>query len=358
MENRKKVFVGMSGGVDSSVAALLLRDLGYDVVGVYLKSWDGLPTKKGVQFRDQCTWKKDRQDALRVAAKLKIPFITYDFTKEYYDEVIGDFFREFEAGRTPNPDILCNREIKFKKFLEAALKDGADYIATGHYLTLKYESGGYKLYEARDGTKDQSYFLWTLQQEQLKHCLFPLRNFLKSEVRDMAAKAGLATATKKDSQGICFVGQVSVQEFLEARIPVREGAVVTSSNQTVGTHKGASFYTIGQRHGLGIASGLPYYVSGKNVKKNIVYVAEGNSDEALYKKALILENVSWVNEPPIPGKRYTGKLRYRQVSQPLTLSIKNEVWCAEFDEPQRAVTPGQSLVVYDNGEMIGGGIIQ
>lgn len=357
MIKKKTIYVGMSGGVDSSVTALLLKEQGFDVVGVFIKSWDGLPTDEGVKFRDQCGWKNDRRDALRVAAKLGIPFKTYDLVREYRQEVIEYFFREYAEGRTPNPDVMCNRHIKFGSFLKRALSEGADGIATGHYVRIREKDGHRELHQAVDNSKDQSYFLWTLRQDQLKYCHFPIGELPKSEVRQLAEKAGLATAEKKDSQGICFVGEVPIDEFLRARLPVKRGVVVTVGGKEVGEHHGAAFYTIGQRHGLGIPSGLPYYVSGKDMERNIVYVVEGNNDSALFTESFTMTDVSWLNEVPLADKTYTARVRYRQPTQKVFLEQKGLAWTCRFTEPQRAVTPGQSIVIYEGTRMVGGGII-
>jgi len=376
----------MSGGVDSSVAALLLKKQGYDVVGVFIKSWDGLSTSDGVKFREQCRWREDRRDAMRVAAKLKIPFVTYNFTKPYRDRVIEYFFKEHEAGRTPNPDIMCNKEIKFKLFLEKALSEGADFVATGHYVRVRARSHKPKavgslgrvnsasifdLLQAKDGAKDQSYFLWTLTQKQLAYCLFPIGEYTKSKVREMARQADLPTADKPDSQGICFIGEVPVVKFLKTRIAERTGAVVTADGRTIGEHDGIAFYTIGQRHGLRLSSRLPYYVFGKDIEHNIIKVAEGNDDQALYQDKIEASEMSWVNQAPQIGDRLLAKIRYRQKSEPLMVVGSREaskkhsnilknvgmLWRFKFDRPQRAVTPGQSLVFYDGKRMVGGGVI-
>jgi len=351
----QKVFVGMSGGVDSSVAALLLQKQGYDVVGVYMKCWDGLPTPDGVKFRDQCTWKQDRRDAIEVAAKLKIPFKTYDFTKEYRRDVIEYFFKEAKAGRTPNPDVMCNRYIKFSLFLKQARKDGADFIATGHYVKKSKDS----LYQANDTTKDQSYFLWTLSKEQIGYSLFPIGSLKKTRVRQIAKKAGLVTASKKDSQGICFIGNVGMVDFLGVRIKHKPGPVITSAGKVVGEHFGLPFYTIGQRHSLNIPSKWPYYVADKITKSNTLVVGEGQNDECLFGNGLIVDDCFWPNSSPIKNKLYKAKIRYRQPDQGVKLvQVNGKTSEFKFTKPQRAITPGQSLVLYDGKKMLGGGIIR
>lgn len=353
-----KVFVGMSGGVDSSVAALLLKEWGHDVVGVFIKSWDGLPTPDGVKFREQCRWKEDRRDAMRVAAQLGIPFATYDLTQAYREEVIEYFFREYESGRTPNPDVMCNREIKFKRFLHQALADGAEAIATGHYARVEKKGEAYHLLMGSDTNKDQSYFLWTLGQSELSKSLFPIGHLTKPEVRALAEKAGLPTAKKPDSQGICFVGEVALRDFLGARLPQTPGPVRTVVGKTVGEHIGLPYYTIGQRQGIGIASGLPYYVAGKEIATNTLLVAEGQHDSVLYKQTVEIAELSWINQPPIVNQPLSGRLRYRQAPQKVVFTnLETNLACADFSEPQRAATPGQSLVIYDGEELIGGGVI-
>lgn len=352
-----KVFVGMSGGVDSSVAAMLLKVQGREVVGCFIKSWDGLPTKNGVKFREQCRWKEDRRDAMRVAAQLKIPFVTYDLTKAYQQEVIEYFFKEYEAGRTPNPDVMCNREIKFKRFLNAALVDGADAIATGHYARVTKDST-YHLLSGVDSNKDQSYFLWTLGQKELAKSIFPIGHLTKPEVRALAEKAGLATAKKPDSQGICFVGEVSMHDFLGARLPQTPGAIVTNDGKVIGEHIGLPYYTIGQRQGIGVASGLPYYVAEKRLTTNELVVAEGQNDASLFCGELIIKEFSWTNTEPKEEEKLMARLRHRQPLQTISVTKSGHDWRVIFDKPQRAVTPGQSLVIYRGEELIGGGVIQ
>ena len=287
---KQKVFVGMSGGVDSSVTAALLQEQGFDVVGVHIKMWSdpSIP----------CNFKEDRYDAMRVAESIGIPFQTWDFTGEYRTAVVDYMIREYAAGRTPNPDVMCNRHIKFGIFLTRALAMGADYVATGHYTRIKNQESGirgndYKLLAARDPNKDQSYFLWTLTQAQLRHCLFPIGEYAKPEVREMARERGLPTAEKKDSQGICFIGEINLPEFLKKHIAVSHGPVLTTSGRTVGEHEGLSFYTLGQREGLGIGGGgIPYYVAQKDFSRNALIVSEGPYDEKLFAEELSVGDVN------------------------------------------------------------------
>ncbi len=365
---KKKVFVAMSGGVDSSVAAALLKKAtpnnfeklfgrptpkgfrGYDIIGVFVKGWY---PEGGI-----CGWKEERRDAMRVAAKLNIPFLTYDFSKEYEKEIITYMKREYSANRTPNPDVMCNKYIKFGLFLKESLKRGADYIATGHYVRLNRGKNIYKLSEAIDKNKDQSYFLWTLTQEQLKYCFFPVGDYEKPDVRRMADKFGLSTAGKKDSQGLCFVGNIDFASFLRKIIPKKEGEIRTPDGKVVGKHDGSHFYTIGQRHGLRVSGKAPYYVVEKDLKNNILIVAEEKDEKKFYKKEVIMDGANWIANMPVLNKKYLARIRYRQSLQKCRLvSISGDSATFHFDTPQRAVTSGQSLVLYSKQEMLGGGII-
>lgn len=360
-----KVFVGMSGGVDSSVAAWLLKRRGYDVIGVFIRGFN----------IDGCA-ERDVEDARRAAAKIGIPFYVFNFEKEYKKKVVDYMINGYKKGITPNPDVMCNREIKFGLFLKKALTLGADYVATGHYVRLKYlylkNKASYILYSARDENKDQSYFLWALTQKELKHCLFPIGDYLKSEVRTIARKAGLPTAEKKDSQGICFLGKVSLIDFLKQYIKPKKGLIVTPDNQKIGEHEGVYFYTVGQRH-LKISNfksqnpnQKPFYVVSKNVKNNTLIVAEGDDNPALFKKEVILTNVNFINQrhfnflKNMKVWRVLTRIRYRQ---PLVLAeIKfksSQNFKLIFDKPQKFVAPGQSAVFYSNKkELLGGGVIR
>ncbi len=363
----KKVYVGMSGGVDSSVTAMLLKREGYDVSGCFIKGWypeDFL-----------CSWQEDRRDAMRVAGKIGIPFYTLDLEKEYKKEVVDYMLRSFRKGETPNPDIMCNKHVKFGAFLNWAIKQGADYVATGHYIK-KGESRSHTIYHtlhtALDTNKDQSYFLWTLTQAQLKHCLFPLGNLRKSEVREIARQNGLSTAEKKDSQGVCFIGEFEMIDFLKKYIKPKKGKIMDLEGNVVGEHDGAIFYTIGQRHGISYGGRVPYYIVGKNVKKNILIVSDKADEKKSYRKEILIRDVNWISEPPRPNKIYKARVRYRQPLQTCRVTkhvsgikyygteknkIKNTCYIIHFLKAQRAVTAGQSLVVYSGKTMLGGGVI-
>lgn len=346
--NNKKVYVGLSGGVDSSVTAALLQEQGYDVTGVYMKNWSqdlpGMP----------CPWKEDYQDAKRVAVQLGIPFKMFDFQKEYRQNVVDYMLAEYQAGRTPNPDIMCNQEVKFKLFLQACLEDGADLIATGHYARTK--DG--KLLRAKDDNKDQTYFLYRVSQNALQHSLFPLGDYTKPEVRKLAEKFGLVTAAKKESMGICFVGKVGIKDFLLYELgPQRPGDIINESGEVVGRHEGAIFYTIGQRHGLDIGGGLPYYVIGKDMSKNEVYVTTRLDDENLWTSQLHLSDVHWINDSPLEGQAVQVRTRHRAPLVSAKVTIQGDTFSLVLKDDIRAATPGQSAVIYHEQNVLGGGII-
>ena len=334
----------MSGGVDSSVTAALLKDQGYDVTGVYMKNWSqDLPGFI-------CPWKEDYQDAKRVAVQLGIDFKLYDFETEYRHKVVDYMVTEYQAGRTPNPDIMCNQEVKFKLFLETALADGADLIATGHYSRVK--DG--QLFTGLDSSKDQSYFLYRVTERALQKSLMPIGELQKTEVRKLAKKLGLATADKPDSQGICFVGNVGIKDFLLNELgPQPAGPIIDQNGKEIGQHDGAIFYTIGQRHGLDVGGGLPYYVNHKDMKTNIVYVTTNLDDNNLWTKEVSLENLHWINEKPDANKPYQARLRYRALLVLATIKGKKLI----LKEPQRGLASGQSAVLYDAARVLGGGII-
>ena len=360
------VFVGMSGGVDSSVTAHLLKEQGYDVVGVFMKCYN----------LDGCA-EADAEDARRVAEHIGIPFYVWDFEQEYKDRVVQYMIEGYRAGITPNPDVMCNREIKFGLFLEKALASGADYVATGHYVKIEKSAGGrktnggvFKLFEAADSNKDQSYFLWTLGQKQLAHCLFPIGGTVKPEVRAIARRVGLPTAEKKDSQGICFLGKFSLDDFLRQYIPEHRGALMTMAGKKIGEHSGTEFYTIGQRHidadfafpktGVAGAERKPLYVASKDAATNTVVLAEGSDGPALSQSEVELTQMNFISGKPgeeiLPVR---ARVRYRQPLSDATLSkLKNGNYKLAFATPQKFVAEGQSAVFYgEDGEMFGGGVI-
>lgn len=344
-----KVYVGMSGGVDSSLAAALLVEQGYSVTGVYMKNWSqDLPGLR-------CPWADDLADAKRVAVQLGIDFKVFDFEQQYRDKVVQYMIEEYKLGRTPNPDIMCNQEVKFKLFLETALEDGADMIATGHYARVVHDTSGVgQLLQAADAAKDQTYFLYRVSGEALGKTLFPLGDFTKPQVRDMAKERHLFTATKKESMGVCFVGQVGMRDFLAQYVQTTPGDIVDkTSSQVIGRHDGAIFYTLGQRHGLDVGGGLPYYVVGKDMYKNEVYVSQNMNDGSMWRHELQLTNLHWINAPAEAGEPLTVRLRHRGELKACTLNGDT----LRMDNPERAVAAGQSAVIYRGNECLGGGIV-
>ncbi|MDK2919393.1 MAG: tRNA-uridine 2-sulfurtransferase [Candidatus Petromonas sp.] len=352
-----KVVIGMSGGVDSSVAALLLKEQGYDVIGIFMKNWDD-SDENGV-----CTAEEDYADVRRVCAQIGIPYYTVNFEKEYWDRVFTYFLDEYKKGRTPNPDVLCNKEIKFKAFLDYALKLGADYLATGHYARVDFYEGTYRLLRGADSNKDQTYFLCALNQKQLSKTMFPIGHLDKKEVREIAKEAGLQTANKKDSTGICFIGEKNFDEFLSKFLPAQPGEIRNLDNEEIlGKHNGLMYYTIGQRKGLGIGgrgTGEPWFVAKKDIENNILYVVQGSSHPALYSKGLITNDVNWISgSKPQSSFKCTAKFRYRQADKNVTVEVNSDGSCEViFDKPQKAITKGQFIVFYDKDVCLGGGII-
>jgi tRNA-specific 2-thiouridylase len=389
---KKRVVVGLSGGVDSSVAAYLLKEQGYEVIGMFMKNWHD----DSVTISKECPWLDDSNDAMIVAHHLGIPFQAIDLSQQYKERIVDYMFAEYQRGRTPNPDVLCNREIKFDIFLNAALKLGADYVATGHYARRdEIERNGQKIYRllaGKDPNKDQSYFLCQLTQQQLSKALFPVGELLKPEVREIAKKAGLATANKKDSQGLCFVGKVHLPEFLQQRLEPKKGkaivipddAVIYSNGQSlddlvhltqpytyspelgtvVGEHNGAHYYTIGQRKGLNIGGqAKPLFVIGTDTVQNIIYMGNGEDHPGLYRKGLFIPNEDehWIREDlklaSGESRQYLARIRYRQSLEACTLYKREEGLYIVFNRPQKAITPGQFAAWYDGEELIGSGVI-
>ena len=355
----RRVVVGMSGGVDSSVTALLLKQQGYDVIGLFMKNWEDDDDD------EYCSSRQDLIDAVSVADVIGIPIEAVNFSKEYKDRVFSYFLREYEAGRTPNPDILCNSEIKFKAFLEHAISLGADCMATGHYAQVREVEGHYQLLKARDESKDQSYFLHRLNQAQLSKSLFPLGTLLKSKIREIARQHGLANHAKKDSTGICFIGERPFREFLNRYLPNQPGEMRTPEGLLVGKHVGLSFYTLGQRQGLGIggakdSSGEPWFVASKDMVNNRLIVVQGHDHPALLTHHLDATELHWISgHAPDITHAYAAKTRYRQADAACTMtSLSNTDGRFAFTTAQWAVTPGQSVVVYDGEVCLGGGIIE
>ncbi|MGX7149301.1 tRNA 2-thiouridine(34) synthase MnmA [Enterococcus ureasiticus] len=357
--SKTRVVVGMSGGVDSSVTALLLKEQGYDVVGIFMKNWDDTD-ENGV-----CTATEDYKDVAKVADQIGIPYYSVNFEKEYWDRVFEYFLSEYRLGRTPNPDVMCNKEIKFKAFLDYAMQLGADYVATGHYAQVeRKEDGSVRMLRGVDNNKDQTYFLSQLSQAQLAKTMFPLGGMEKSEVRAIAERADLATAKKKDSTGICFIGEKNFKQFLSNYLPANKGDMVTLDGEIKGQHDGLMYYTIGQRQGLGIGGGKgsqePWFVVGKDLATNTLYVGQGFYHERLYATHLDASEIHFTVDTKMPKEfECTAKFRYRQQDVPVKVILTGDGTTAKviFSEPIRAITPGQAVVFYDGMECLGGGLI-
>jgi tRNA-specific 2-thiouridylase len=351
-----RVVVGLSGGVDSAVTAWLLKQEGYDVVGLFMKNWED-------DDDEYCSTRQDWLDAASVADVLGIDLEAVNFAAEYRDRVFAEFLREYSAGRTPNPDVLCNAEIKFKAFLDHAVRLGAGRIATGHYAGVRQaEDGRWQLLRGVDPAKDQSYFLHRLDQQQLSRAMFPLAGLHKTEVRRIAREIGLHNAAKKDSTGICFIGERPFREFLGRYLPTRPGPILDESGSEVGSHIGLAFYTLGQRKGIGIgglrdSSGEPWYVARKDLLENTLHVVQGHDHPWLLSRSLVSEDCHWIGEPPRSGRRYGVKARYRQSDAAATVACSAGAVRVDFAAAQWAVTPGQSVVVYEGDVCLGGGVI-
>ena len=355
MRKRQTILIAMSGGVDSSVAAALCQQQGFDCIGIFMKNWSD-PTTAG---DSGCPWEEDQWDVRRVCHLLNIPFYTISGEEEYRKRVFKIFLKEVRAGRTPNPDVLCNKEIKFRVLLDFARAMGANALATGHYAQVQKSSKGFQLLRGADFAKDQSYFLHLLDQNQLAFTRFPIGKFTKPFVRTMAKKLHLPTAEKKDSHGICFIGEVPMRKFLKQYLSPRLGNIVTMDGDVIGQHDGIIYYTIGQRQGLKIGGGIPYYVVEKDVRKNILIVAKGSHHPSLYQETLLADAVHWIagRAPQFPFD-CTAKIRYRQIDQSCHVEQERRGVRVKFDEPQRAITPGQAIVFYDGDVCLGGGTIQ
>ncbi len=348
----------MSGGVDSSVSAYLLKQQGFDLIGLFMKNWEEDDTD------EYCSAAQDREDAEAICHKLDIPFHSINFSSEYWDFVFEYFLAEYQAGRTPNPDILCNKEIKFKAFLNYAQTLGAEKIATGHYADCLEKEGQFHLMKAADQNKDQTYFLYTLQQNQLSKACFPLAKLTKPEVRAIALEQGFDNAKKKDSTGICFIGERKFKDFLQQYLPAKPGRIITENGKVLGDHSGLMYYTLGQRQGIGIggqknSSEYPWYVAAKNLASNELIVVQGQDHPLLFKSQLHAAQLHWTSgKPPATPFNCTAKIRYRQLEQTCQIeSIEGDQLSVTFDIPQRAITPGQSIVFYQEGECLGGGVI-
>lgn len=348
-KNKKTVVVGLSGGVDSSVSACLLKEKGYDVVGVFIQTWhpDFLA----------CNEEEERRDAMRVAAHLNIPFLTFNLEDVYKKEVADYMISEYKKGRTPNPDVMCNKEVKFGAFLKKAISMGADYVATGHYAINKKE----KLLKGIDPSKDQAYFLWTLKQDQLSRVLFPVGHLFKKDVRLLAEKFKLPVAKKKDSQGICFLGEVDLKEFLKHYIKEKKGKVLNEKKEEIGYHDGAVFHTLGERHGFVVLKKKPndgpYYIVGKDIKKNILIVSQNIKDKDSGSKKIKLENTNWISEIPKENKKYMAQIRYHGELIFCKIKILTNKKAEVFFENKIMVASGQSLVLYDKDICMGGGVV-
>ncbi|MDE7439036.1 MAG: tRNA 2-thiouridine(34) synthase MnmA [Clostridia bacterium] len=350
----KTAVVGMSGGVDSSVAALLLKKQGYNVIGLYMLNWEE-ESPQGA-----CTADSDFADVQRVCGALEIPFYSVNFSKQYYERVFEYFLAEYKAGRTPNPDVLCNREIKFGPFREYALSMGADFVATGHYCGVEHTQSGHRLLKAKDTGKDQTYFLNQVREEQIANVLFPLADLDKSEVRAIAEKYNLTTAKKKDSTGICFIGERNFRKFLQNYLPAQPGKIITLDGETVGEHIGLMYYTIGQRRGLDLGGKRGedgrWFVVKKDLQNNVLYVSHGD-ESPLFSRACCVSNLNWIGYIPPQSFECTAKFRYRQGEQKVKVTLTPDGALVEFNEKQRAVTEGQYAVFYDETACLGGGVI-
>ncbi len=354
---QKKVLIGLSGGVDSAVSAFLLLKQGYQVEGAFMKNWS---STEGL-LKNECPWLADRQEALRVAAFLGIPLHTLDFEKQYQKNVMEYFFGEYKAGRTPNPDVMCNKEIKFKLLYRWALKHGFDFLATGHYAQVKKIKKSYSLQRSADEFKDQTYFIYNIQTQQLPHLLFPIGHLKKTAVKKLAKKIGLPNAERKESMGLCFVGKIRLKDFLGQKLKSKAGPILGPAGEKLGWHEGLSNYTIGQRQGIKVGPGGPFFVFKKDLKHNALHVTNNPEDKRLFIKELQLHSVNWIRPKISPKDKGLGLLgRYRHQGELVSLNInriKKDLYRVVFSRPQKAVASGQSLVLYKGKECVGGGVI-
>ncbi|HQV40618.1 MAG: tRNA 2-thiouridine(34) synthase MnmA [Moraxellaceae bacterium] len=357
LPSQTRVIVGMSGGVDSSVSAYLLMEQGYQVEGLFMKNWE---EDDGTEY---CTAREDLADAAAVCQTLGIPLHTANFATEYWDRVFEHFLAEYRVGRTPNPDILCNKEIKFRAFLDYAIVLGADYIATGHYVRRSQDTECARLLKGLDANKDQSYFLHAVSGQQIARTLFPVGDMEKPEVRRIATEQGFINHAKKDSTGICFIGERRFRDFLQQYLPAQPGNIETDTGEVIGTHQGLMYYTLGQREGIGIggqknAAEAPWYVVTKDLVRNVLIIGQGHEHPLMMSRFLRVAHVDWVTAAPALPFTCHAKTRYRQPDQACTVSSDADGYVVHFDEPQRAVTPGQSVVFYQGDECLGGGVIE
>ena len=362
-EKKKRVVVGLSGGVDSAVSVIMLQKAGYEVEGMFMRNWDSAVNNDVMGnpdlLEDVCPQEKDYQDAVKVAEKLGVKLHRVDFIEEYWNSVFAYFLEEYRKNRTPNPDILCNKEIKFKTFLDKAVELGADFIAMGHYARVIHDGDKHYLLRGKDANKDQTYFLSQLTSTQIANALFPIGEMEKKDVRALAAKYDLEVATKKDSTGVCFIGERNFKEFLMNYIPANPGDIISTSGEVVGRHDGVMYYTIGQRHGLGIGGpGEAWFVCGKDALKNHLIVGQGSETELLFANRVIVRGVNIINERFTDGQEMTAKFRYRQADVKVRVNwIDEDTLEVHTFEPSKAITPGQACVFYDGEYCLGGGTI-
>lgn len=353
-KTKQKVLIALSGGIDSAVSAYLLKKAGYEVEGAFMKNWS---KTEGLKY-EECPWLTDRQDALRVAAFLRIPMHTLDFEKQYSKNVLNYFFNEYKAGRTPNPDVMCNKEIKFKILYDWAMKNGYDYLATGHYAQVgENKKGDYELQRSKDDFKDQTYFIYNIKTEQLPHILFPVGGLKKVQVKNLAKKIKLPNTDKKESMGLCFVGRIRLKDFLEQKLKPKKGPIIDQQGKTIGKHWGLYYYTIGQRQGIKVGAGGPYYVTKKDLKKNALHVTSNPDDPKLKVKEVEIHSLNWIS-PEVNLKKLQARYRHQgELISVKLVKLGKDHFEVKFSKPQKAVASGQSLVLYSGNVCVGGGVI-